>query len=193
MLSFLKFLKKKEGPVRIAKPITGLYHGSKEQRSVINLPKKYLAARAADGHAVYMTNHLGEAESYGNHIHRLSFHVDKKTELLNMDKPLNKQHKAIKAKIAQLNVPTTREEWPHNAHITHLKDVDYTGSDWVRDLGQHIGHEEVPGLLHKHGIHGGYGESVPPDSSRRSRQYSTVYSSYAPHKHVEITGHQLKT
>jgi hypothetical protein len=177
---------------RIKNPIQ-LLHGSKSALSSLHLPKTYDAGRSADGHAVYLTTHHEEAERYGDHVHKVNFHVNKK-HLIDMDLSVHEQTPYVKSRLKKL-VPEVfqhRHKIPKVHGCTGCSLSVHAGLDAYHHLAHKLGSPEAASkALAKAGIPGGFGESqVGGNRQKRIKPtLTTVYSSYEPHKHVEVVSH----
>ena len=169
---FKDFVSKK---YRVKKPIK-LYHGAHKAQKSLSLPATYSKARAADGHAVYLSTSKDEAGTYGKNLHHVEFHTHK-DHLIDLDRPIHEQSAHVKGVIKKLtNNNVDKDPWEKQP----------IGLSFVQHVTKHITKDPIKTtkLLYSHGIHGGFGSSYSPKSKRSD---STVYSVYNPKKHLAVT------
>lgn len=153
-----------------------LVHGSRVALKELRLPKKHDYARAADGHAVYLTTHEGEAATYGPHLHEVHFHA-KKSELIDLDAPLTKQSPRVR-KMLNVIHPILAKMPAGARQRAGVSKGGPAMQDVILAVGKEIGAVELTRLLAEAGIKGGYGKT----------NSSTVYTSYAPERDTKIIG-----
>lgn len=153
-----------------------LFHGAQERQKSLSLPKRFIHQRSADGHAVYLTTHKGEAETYGPHVHQVEFDAGEH-ELINMDRTLTRQHSNVKAILKTL-APEVFEKNTNNP------DRQAQPHDVIHHLQKKHGEIEASKILSDSGIKGTVGGSLFERNGKTLT--SKAYASYRPDRDIKV-------
>lgn len=174
MLGFKDFLD------HFKKKTVRVYRGTHSKQETFSLPESWNRGDGEDGHALYVTSHKEEAQTYGPHIHHLDMSADK-DRMISLDEHPTKQPKHVLKVFRKLAPEVLKPDFP--ARVGKKPN----GQDAYYHIADKVGGPvEATKLLASHGIHGGIGESSWPGGTP-----TTVYSLYNPKKHLKVVSHEF--